>query len=264
MTRVAGAHVVITGGSQGIGLATAQACARRGARVSLIGRDPDRLVEAQRQLPAGTATVAADVTDRSALEAGIGELVAANGPCDILVAAAGRAEPGYFLDLEGDAFARQMQLNYLGVVHAVRAVLPSMAERRRGHLVVLSSLSGLLGVFGYGAYTPTKFAVRGLGEALDAEFRQRGIVTSIVYPPDTDTPGFARENLDKPPETARLSAGIPPISSDRVARAIVRGIERDRLHVTAEWQSHVLARLADLHGPAVRAVMRRRLRSLSR
>jgi 3-dehydrosphinganine reductase len=118
----------------------------------------------------------------------------------------------------------------------------------------------LIGVFGYGAYTPTKFAVRGLGEALHGEFRSQGIVTSIVYPADTDTPGFHRENLTKPPETARLSAGIAPVSADQVATAIVHGIERDRLHVTAEWQTRILARLADLHGPPVRAAMRWRLR----
>lgn len=260
MTRIAGSHVVITGGSQGIGLATAQACARHGARVSIIGRDQTRLAEAQRHLPRGAVTASADVTDRAALEAAIDEIVEAKGPCDILVAAAGRAEPGYFLELEAGAFARQMELNYLGVVHAVRAVLPAMVERRRGHLVLLSSLSGLIGVFGYGAYTPSKFAVRGLGEALDGEFRDQGIVTSIVYPPDTDTPGFEQENLTKPPETVRLSSGIPPLAADRVASAIVRGIERDRLHITAEWQTRVLARLADLHGPALRAVLRRRLR----
>lgn len=260
MTRIAGSHVVVTGGSQGIGLATARACQQRGARVSIIGRDPEKLARAVRQLPGATATVSADVTDAAALEAGVGELVDAQGPCDILVAAAGRAEPGYFLDLEADVFARQMELNYLGVLRAVRAVLPTMVDRGHGHLVLLSSLSGLMGVFGYGAYTPSKFAVRGLGEALDGEFRHRGIVTSIVYPPDTATPGFEHENLSKPAETVRLSEGIPPLSPDVVADAIARGIERDRLHVTAEWQSRVLARLADLHGPVLRAALRRRLR----
>ncbi|MEX2501462.1 MAG: hypothetical protein WD336_03720, partial [Trueperaceae bacterium] len=84
---------------------------------------------------------------------------------------------------------------------------------------------------------------------------------SIVYPPDTDTPGFARENLTKPAETVRQSAGMAPVSPDRVARAIVRGIERDRMHVTADWQSRALARLADLHGPMLRATLRRRLRA---
>jgi 3-dehydrosphinganine reductase len=69
--------------------------------------------------------------------------------------------------VEPDVFRRQMELNYLGSLNAARAVLPGMVARERGHLVLLSSVSGLIGVFGYGAYTPTKFAVRGLGEAID-------------------------------------------------------------------------------------------------
>ncbi len=261
MTRIAGAHVVVTGGSQGIGLATAHACLSRGARVSIVARDPDGLTHAQRQLGAGVAAAAADVTDATALQDALEGLARVQGTCDVLVTAAGGAEPGYFLDLEAQVFRRQMELNYLGTLHAVRTVLPGMEERRRGHLVLLSSLSGLLGAFGYGAYTPTKFAVRGLGEALHGEFHHRGIVTSIVYPPDTDTPGFRRENLTKPQETVRIAAGTTPVPARRVAAAIVRGIERDRLHVGVEWQTRLIARLADLPGPPVRAVMRRRLQA---
>lgn len=260
MTRIAGTHVIVAGGSLGIGMATARACARRGARVSIIGRDGGRLAAAQQQLGPNAARAAADVTDPEALGIAVAELVEAQGPCDVLVAAAGQAEPGYFLDLEPDAFRRQMELNYFGTLHAVRAVLPAMLQQGRGHIVLLSSVSGLIGAFGYGAYTPTKFAVRGLGEALHSEFHPRGVVTSIVFPPDTDTPGFHRENLTKPQETARLSSGIAPVSADRVATAIVRGIERDRLHVTAEWQTRLMAALADLHGPPIRAAMRWRLR----
>jgi 3-dehydrosphinganine reductase len=261
MTSIAGSHMVVTGGSSGIGLATARACAARGARVSIIGRDADRLAAAKRQLGRDAAVAAADVTDPEALDTAFADLSHVHGPCEVLVAAAGEAEPGYFLDLEPEAFRRQMELNYFGTLHAVRTVLPAMLEQARGHLVLLSSFGGLIGVFRYGAYTPTKFAVRGLGEALHGEFSHRGIVTSIVYPPDTDTPGFHRENLTKPEETARISAGVAPVSAEQVATAIVRGIERDRLHVTAEWQTRIVARLADLHGPLIRTAMRRRLRA---
>jgi 3-dehydrosphinganine reductase len=135
-----------------------------------------------------------------------------------------------------------------------------MLARGSGHLVLVSSLAGLIGVFGYGAYAPAKFAVRGLGLTLDAELRHRGIAVSIVYPPDTRTAGFEQENLTKPPETIRLSGGIPPVSADRVAAAVVRGIERDRLTITADRQTAVIACLADLHWPVVRAAMRRTLR----
>ena len=149
------------------------------------------------------------MTDHQSLTRAIVALTDVHGPCDVLVAAAGRAEPGYFLELQADTFRDQMRLNYFGTLHAVRAVLPDMLTRGRGHIVLVSSVAGLLGAFGYGAYTPTKFAVRGLGEALHAEFRHEGIVTSIVYPRDTDTPGLERENLTKPGDATALRGHRP-------------------------------------------------------
>ncbi|HOT81168.1 MAG TPA: SDR family NAD(P)-dependent oxidoreductase, partial [Microthrixaceae bacterium] len=194
MTKLAGAHVIVTGGSEGIGLATAQLAARRGATVSLIARRPDVLAEAAASIGGPVGTAAADVTDAAALATAIDGLVAAQGPCDVLVCCAGYALPGYFDDLPVEEFDRHMQVNYLGAVHAVRAVLPSMRARRRGHVIVTSSTAGIIGVFGYGAYSPTKFAIRGLAEVLRAETVGDGIGVGIVYPPDTKTPGFDREN----------------------------------------------------------------------
>lgn len=260
MTRLSGAHVLVTGGSEGIGLATARRCLERGARVSIIARGKDKLAAASAALGPGATTASADVTDPVALDGAVADLVRMNGDCDVVVAAAGGAEPGYLTAMGADVFRRQMELNYFGALHAVRSVLPGMVARRRGHVVLLSSLAGLLGVFGYGAYAPAKFALRGLGQTLDAELRRDGIRVSVVYPPDTETPGFERENRAKPPETVRISAAVRPVPADQVAAAIVRGIERDRLTITADRQTAVIARLADVHGPAVRAVMRRMLR----
>lgn len=259
MTRLAGSHVVVTGGSQGIGFATARRCLRRGARVSVIGRSSQKLASA-RELEPRLSVGSADVTDPDALGAMITSLSEVNGPCDVVVACAGGAIPGYIEQLDAATFREQMDLNYFGTLHTVQAVLPTMLARRRGHLVLVSSVAGLLGVFGYGAYAPAKFAVRGLGHTLDAELRDRGIVVSVAYPPDTRTPGFDRENLSKPPETVRVSGGIEPVSAGKVATRIVRGIERDRLTITADWQSAIFARMSDLHGPFVRAAMRSMLR----
>ena len=79
----------------------------------------------------------------------------------MLVANAGEAHPGLFESMSDDIFREQMELNYFGTLNAIRAVLPSMIERRRGHLVLVSSTAGIIGVYGYSAYAPTKFAVRG-------------------------------------------------------------------------------------------------------
>jgi 3-dehydrosphinganine reductase len=261
VTKLAGAHVVITGGSSGIGLDTARVAEARGARVSLLARDPVRLATAQATL-ANAATVSADVTDPDALRVALAQLVDAHGPCDVLITSAGSSHPGYFEQLDDAVFRDQMEVDYFGTLHAVRAVVPSMIERGRGHLVTISSTAGLIGVFGYTAYAPAKFAVRGLAETLRPELAPYGIVVACAYPPDTRTPGLDAENALKPAETERISAAIKPRDAEQVARAIVTGIEKDRLVITADAQTAALARAAGLLGPYLRATMDRHVRQV--
>jgi 3-dehydrosphinganine reductase len=262
VTTIAGSHVLITGGSSGIGLATAALAARGGARVSLVARDPGKLDDAAAQVGMGTLTVSADVTDASAVAAAVAAATAQHGPVDVLVTAAGLAHPGYFVELDDAVFREQMDVDYFGTLHAVRAVTPAMVSRGRGHLVLVSSTAGLVGVFGYSAYAPAKYAVRGLAETLRPELVHHGITVSCVYPPDTLTPGFEAENALKPPETVKISEAIKPRDAGQVARAIVKGIEKDRLVITADTQTAALARAAGLLGPYVRATMDRTVRKL--
>lgn len=172
--------------------------------------------------------------------------------------------PGYFADIPIEAFRREMEVNYLGTVYATRLVVPAMRERRRGHVCVVSSVAGVVGVFGYTAYSPTKFAVKGFAEALRDEVHPFDVRVSIVYPPDTDTPGLHTENEHKPAECARISATIKPITAAKVGRAIVRGIERDKLHITADPLSATLVRSVGLLGPVLRATNDRTIRKVTR
>jgi 3-dehydrosphinganine reductase len=266
MTSLAGAHVLITGGSAGIGLEVARAALAKGAHVSIVARDTERLAGAEDALerevgdPARVAAEPADVTDPESLARALPLLTAQLGPVDVLVANAGAAVPGHFEQLPLDVFRSQMDLNYFGVLHAVQAVLPSMIERRSGHLVLVSSAAGLVGVYGYSAYSPTKFAVRGLAETLRAELRPFGILAACAYPPDTDTPGLARENETKPAATVSFSASIKVRSSAVVAKAIVRGIEKDKLTITADPSTAFVARASGLIGPYLRRTMDRHVR----
>jgi 3-dehydrosphinganine reductase len=258
MTKLADAHVLITGGSSGIGLETARGAVSRGARVSLVARDPGRLAAAAEDVGAA-ATASTDVTQADDLRAAIHDLVGRVGPVDVLVTSAGSAHPGYFERLDDDVFREQMEVDYFGTLHAVRAVVPSMIERGHGHLVTISSTAGLIGVFGYSAYAPAKFAVRGLAETLRSELTPHGIVVACAYPPDTRTPGLDAENALKPEETTRISAAIKPKEAVDVGRAIVRGIEKDSLVITADVQTAALARGAGLLGPYVRWSMDRQV-----
>jgi 3-dehydrosphinganine reductase len=255
--QVHGARAIVTGGSQGIGLETARLLARKGAQVSIIARDPVKLEAAAASMGGVVTTAAADVTDAPALQQAIGAL----GPCDLLVTAAGAAHPGYFDQLSLDVFRDQIELDYFGTLHAVRCVLPGMLDRGSGGLVGVASAAALVGVFGYGAYAPAKWAVRGLMETLHAEYGRRGIYAACAFPPDTLTPGFDAENAIKPPETARVSASVKPRTAEAVAKAIVAGIERGRHVITADPSTALLAH----GGAASRAIaywqMARDLRS---
>jgi len=267
MVDLSNAHAIITGGSSGIGRAVAHQLAARGARVSLIARRQQLLDEAAAELTAAghqVATAAADVADRDAVTEAAAVLTAASGPCDVLVTSAGMVEPGYFSSLDDEVFRQTIDVDYFGTLWPVRAVVPSMVERRTGSIVGVSSGAGLVGVFGYAAYSPAKFAVRGLLEVLRCELAPYGIHVGCACPPDTDTPQLAYENRIKPPETAAISGAIKPISAERVARSIVRGIERQRFLITADAQTRVLARLTGLAPGVLRGMFDRTVRKTQR
>jgi 3-dehydrosphinganine reductase len=230
--------------------------AARGDLVSLVARNQAQLEEAATSIPGQVSWAVADVTDRVGLERAVADLVQRSGPCDILVAAAGVARPGYLLQLEDQVFRGQMELNYFGVLNAVRTVTPSMVQRRTGSIVAVASTAALIGVYGYAAYAPSKFAVRCLMEVVRSELAPYGVHVGCVFPPDMDTPGFAAE------EGARISAGIRPRRPDEVARAVLRGIDRRRFLITADPQTAALARGAGLLAPVLRRLTDRTVRKV--
>lgn len=245
----AGKHAIVTGGSSGIGLATAKLLAARGMNVSILARSVERLADAReaierhrREPSQRIVGLPVDVAERQPLEAAIGRATAELGAPRLLVASAGIAAAGYFLDMPAAEFERTMAVNYFGTIDAVRAVVPDMRAAGGGHIVLVSSGAGLIGILGYAAYCPTKFALRGFAEALRPEVKRWGIRVSIVYPPDTDTPGFHEEDRTKPPETRKICETASLMSADAVARAIVSGIDRGRFSIAPGWPMALLHR----------------------
>lgn len=251
-------HVFITGGSSGIGLSLARQAATAGARLSLLGRDPAKLASAAAAVRAETpstakiVTLRADVSDESSVLAALQTAEADHGPVDILITSAGVARPGYFEEIPVAVFERTMAVNYFGSLYAIKAVVPGMRARGRGAVVIISSGAGLVGLFGYTSYSPSKFALRGLAEALRAELKPAGIVVTIVYPPDTDTPQLAEENLTKPAETKALTAGAGLWTPDAVARVTLDAVRRGRFSVTPGVQLTLLSWLHSLIAPILR------------
>jgi 3-dehydrosphinganine reductase len=251
--------VLITGGSSGIGLALAQQLAAAGAHVWLLARRKQVLEAALAKLPRSAGQrcgiVSADVSNWKQVQAAVARMEREVSLPDLLVNSAGETHPGYVQDIPLEIFEKLMDINYLGTVYAIRAVLPGMIARGSGHIINISSITGFLGVFGYTAYGATKYAVRGFSDALRAEVKPLGVRVSIVFPPDTDTPQLAYENQFKPPETKALAGIAGGLSPEVVAGEILRDAARGRYIILPGFEAKLFYRLNDLIGNAVYPLM---------
>jgi 3-dehydrosphinganine reductase len=257
-----GKSVLITGGSSGIGLAAARLLAARGANLWLVARDPAKLatakseIEALRKEPSQTVGITtADVADEAQAKRAVEQATAAIGLPDILINSAGVVYPGYFEALDGDVFRRMMDVNYFGTLNVIRAVVPGMIARGSGNILNISSMAGVLAIYGYSAYGASKFAVRGLSDTLRWELKPRGVHLHIAFPPDTDTPQLAFETPLKPYETKVIAGNGTVFSAERVARDMLRGIERDRYVILTGTDSTLFYTLANVLGPWLFPVM---------
>ena len=249
-------HVLITGGSSGIGKATAKLVAQYGANVSIVARNQERLDYALEEVKAGRThssqafqAFSADVTQSQQIERLINTLARADQIPDILINAAGSARPGYFQELSLGLFHDMMMLNFFGTVHTCKALVPYMIQRRSGAIVNVSSTVGFLGVFGYTAYGASKFAISGFSEALRAELRPYGIYVATLFPPDTDTPGFKEENKTKPLETHIISGTLKLASPEEIAEALVKGIQKKKALILPGLENKLLYALRGLLTP---------------
>ncbi|WP_421867111.1 SDR family oxidoreductase [Pararhizobium sp.] len=249
-------HVIITGGSSGIGLALARIYAERGARLSLLARslpalEAARLELARRHGETSVHIESADASDEDQALAAIRKCEAAFGPCDILITSAGIVEPGRFETQTSAAFRQQIETNLFGSVNAVRAVYAAMKERRSGKIMLVSSGAGLIGIYGYAAYCASKFALHGFADALRSEAKPHGVTISVCFPPDTETPQFARELEHRPLEATVIMGRVAPWPSSAVALRIVRAIDKGQFEVFFGWTLWALGRFGATVKPAL-------------
>ena len=249
-----GRLALITGGSSGLGLALANLLAQAGANVWLVARRKDVLETAFKGLPASASQhhgrYAADVSDWGQVQSAVEAVVREAGVPDLLINCAGSSRPGYVQEIPVDVFHQMMDIDYFGTVNMVKALLPGMLQRGSGHIVNISSIAGFLAPFGYSAYTPAKFAVRGFSDVLRMEVKSLGIRVSVAFPPDMDTPGMVTENKTKPFETTDAFS-TKLISPEPVAKEILNGIRRAKYIILPGTDAKLYYSLIPLVGNAI-------------
>jgi 3-dehydrosphinganine reductase len=245
-------NVLISGGSSGIGFSIAKEFVKAGANVSLLARreallktaveelDKIKIAESQR-----VSYFSADVGNFESLQKTLKDKAT---QFDFLINCAGIAYPGEFTSMKPEIFADVMQINYLGTVYLTKLVVPGMVERRSGYVVNISSLAALIGIYGYTAYAPSKYAVRGFSRCLRSELKAYGIDVSVVFPSDTDTPQLAFEHSIIPDITRKINENGGVMNPDKVAQIIMRGIRRRKFTIVPGLEGNVLYAFSSILG----------------
>jgi NAD(P)-dependent dehydrogenase (short-subunit alcohol dehydrogenase family) len=229
--QLTGKTAFITGGASGIGYGMARAFAAEGMRVVLADLDEADLSPFA---PDQALGVHVDVTDRDSVATGVGAAVERFGAIDVVCANAGigvgGGGGGHAADDDYAAWARVMAVNLDGVVHTVKETVPAMRERADGgHVVITASVAGITALpFEYGAYTTSKFAVRGFGESLRLSLAEEGIGVSILCPGLTNTGILDEEGAADNVEFERIEGAMDPIE---VGWAVVRGIRANAPYI---------------------------------
>lgn len=230
--------IAITGGSSGLGLALASALLEREARVTLIARDPTRLAAAQARLlesspDASIDTLAIDITDRVQTN----DAFAAIAGLDILINSAGILNEGRFDLQPEDEFEAVIKTNLLGTVNATRAALP-LLKTSAGRLVNIASLAGLMGVYGYTAYSASKHALVGFTESLRFELEQDEVTVHLVCPSEFDSPMVDALDRTRSAENRAHVLTLPKVQVEKIVAGTLRGIERDKYFIVPGTRAH--------------------------
>ena len=243
MTAFEGRHAVVTGGGSGIGAAIAEALAGAGSRVTLIGRNEQKLAARATKLGAGYEV--ADVTDRSQVAGAFAAATDSAGAVDILINNAGAAEAAPFGKMDDELWDRMLAVNLGGVYNCCKAALGSMLETESGRVVNIASTAAMKGYAYVAAYCAAKHGVLGLTRALALEYAQKGITVNAVCPGYTNT-----ELIERTLDNIVAATGR---TRDEALAELVKANPQGRLVEASEVADTVLwiCRQSSINGQAI-------------
>ncbi len=254
--------VLLTGGSRGLGLMLARRLAAEGARLALVARDAAELARAAQELASAGVTVRiypADLTDRAARETLVRQVELDLGPIDVLLHNAGVIQVSPLENLNGDDYAHAMQIHFEAPLHLMRLLVPGMRARGVGRVINVASVGGKVAIPHMAAYSASKFALVGLGEAWATELAGTGVRVTTICPGLLRT-GSARQAQVKGRHAEeyrwfKLAAGLPVLtmSAEDAADAILAASRRGTPVAVLGWPAQLLSAL---HGLAPATTVR--------
>ncbi|KAK0630759.1 3-ketodihydrosphingosine reductase tsc-10 [Bombardia bombarda] len=265
---VEGRTILLTGASEGMGRSAAVQLSAKGAHVILVARNVGRLEEALAEVKSAAKSpttqrftyISADVAEHDYAARVVAEAMAWNGGAapDIVWCVAGMSTPMLWADSNSDsnsdsmvAARRNMDVNYFGAADMSRAILREWLAPENStsptsqpkHIIFTASVLALFAIVGYGPYTPSKWALRGLADTLAMElnlYPNNPVKIHVVYPATIVSPGLERENKTKPDITVEMEKDEPPETPETVARRAIAGLEAGNYFVTVSFLGRLM------------------------
>lgn len=253
---------IICGGSKGMGKATAQVFVQLGGNVCIVARTLDTLNSAAKEIEEFKVednqfvdVLTCDTSNTEQVQNTFPEYIKKRGVPDYLFSYVGISFPDYTEKLTIENFKFHMDTNFFGQLNPIKILLPYFIEEKKGYFVNMSSVAGFIGLMGYAAYTPTKFAIVGLSEVLRNEYKSKNIKISVIFPPDTDTPGLHEEAETRPEELNIIAERAGLLKPEDVAEKIIMGVLKKKFYIFPSFSSKLYWRLMRFFPKLVHWVM---------
>ncbi|ABK72419.1 SDR family oxidoreductase [Mycolicibacterium smegmatis] len=253
MDNIRGKTIAITGAARGIGYATAKALLAHGARVVIGDRDVALQESAVVELSklGQVSGYPLDVTDRESFATFLDKArTDGGGHIDVLINNAGVMPVGPFLEQSEQSIRSNIEVNVYGVLTGCQLALPDMVKRRRGHIINIASLSGVIPLPGQVVYVGAKYAVVGLSTALADEMAPYGVDVSVIMPPFTNTDLISG---------TKSGGAIKPVEPEEIAAAIVKTLNKPKTHVSVPPPLRFTAQAAQMLPPKGRRWLNKKL-----